>query len=264
MSAPKFAETHNLVAFLEKPIESEGFEQIIDFLNANPIKYALKEVSTADPVPTAGEVVTTNGVETSKPKAQEIVIQEPSETPTSTPIDSSQQSSKAKDKGKAKMIKPKKPMKRKDQIMIDKEVAKNFEAQISIKKGEKAFSNSSEQMSIVKARFQKTKPVDGMDNLLFQTLKIMLEHHVDDNIWKYQQGIAKVLNWKLFYSCGVYCVTTQNMMYYLLVEKMYQFTRNVLHQMWNDVRLQVDYEVEMAYDLFRLIKRQISEGYVPE
>ncbi|GJY48796.1 hypothetical protein Tco_0438752 [Tanacetum coccineum] len=29
------------VAFLEKPTESEGFEEIIDFLNANPIKYAL-------------------------------------------------------------------------------------------------------------------------------------------------------------------------------------------------------------------------------
>nr|GEZ09794.1 hypothetical protein [Tanacetum cinerariifolium] len=41
MSTPKFAGTHNLVAFLEKPTESEGFEQIIDFLNANPIKYAL-------------------------------------------------------------------------------------------------------------------------------------------------------------------------------------------------------------------------------
>ncbi|GJZ38943.1 hypothetical protein Tco_0585506 [Tanacetum coccineum] len=41
MAAPKFAETHNLVAFLDKPTESEGFEQIIDFFNANPIKYAL-------------------------------------------------------------------------------------------------------------------------------------------------------------------------------------------------------------------------------
>nr|GEW20214.1 reverse transcriptase domain-containing protein [Tanacetum cinerariifolium] len=41
MSTPKFAETHNLVTFLEKPTESEGFEQINDFLNANPIKYAL-------------------------------------------------------------------------------------------------------------------------------------------------------------------------------------------------------------------------------
>nr|GEW62496.1 hypothetical protein [Tanacetum cinerariifolium] len=54
--------------------------------------------------------------------------------------------------------------------------------------------------SIVKAIFQKTKPADDMDNLLIQTLKIMFEHHVEDNIWKYQQGTPKVLNWKLFNS----------------------------------------------------------------
>nr|GEX09696.1 retrovirus-related Pol polyprotein from transposon TNT 1-94 [Tanacetum cinerariifolium] len=55
-----------------------------------------------------------------------------------------------------------------------------------------------------------------------------------------------------------------NVVYYLLVEKMYPLTKNTLHQMWNDVRLQVDYEVEMAYDLLRLVKRQLKEGYVPE
>nr|GEW95808.1 hypothetical protein [Tanacetum cinerariifolium] len=55
-----------------------------------------------------------------------------------------------------------------------------------------------------------------------------------------------------------------NMVYFLLVEKMYPFTRNFLLQMWNDVRIQVDYEVEMAYDLFRLIRRQINKGCVPE
>ncbi|GJV95560.1 uncharacterized mitochondrial protein-like protein [Tanacetum coccineum] len=37
----QFADTHNLVTFLSKPAESEGFEQIVDFLNANPIRYAL-------------------------------------------------------------------------------------------------------------------------------------------------------------------------------------------------------------------------------
>ncbi|GKB01286.1 hypothetical protein Tco_0829330, partial [Tanacetum coccineum] len=41
MSDLKFADTHNLVAFLKKPTESEGFDEIVDFLNANPIKYAL-------------------------------------------------------------------------------------------------------------------------------------------------------------------------------------------------------------------------------
>ncbi|GJW41670.1 retrovirus-related pol polyprotein from transposon TNT 1-94, partial [Tanacetum coccineum] len=41
MTTLQFADTHNLVAFLAKPAESEGFEQIIDFLNAHTIKYAL-------------------------------------------------------------------------------------------------------------------------------------------------------------------------------------------------------------------------------
>ncbi|GKD76922.1 hypothetical protein Tco_1339543 [Tanacetum coccineum] len=41
MSTLQFADTHNLVAFLSKPTECEGFEQIVDFMNANPIKYAL-------------------------------------------------------------------------------------------------------------------------------------------------------------------------------------------------------------------------------
>ncbi|GJR57069.1 hypothetical protein Tco_1499231 [Tanacetum coccineum] len=41
MSTPKFAKTHNLVAFLDKLEESEGFEGIINFLNASSIRYAL-------------------------------------------------------------------------------------------------------------------------------------------------------------------------------------------------------------------------------
>ncbi|GJS42829.1 hypothetical protein Tco_0567872 [Tanacetum coccineum] len=41
MMTLKFADTHNMVAFLSKPEESDGFEQIVDFLNAHPIKYAL-------------------------------------------------------------------------------------------------------------------------------------------------------------------------------------------------------------------------------
>ncbi|GKA90652.1 hypothetical protein Tco_0812522 [Tanacetum coccineum] len=41
MTTLQFADTHNLVAFLAKPAESKGFEQIVDFLNTNSIRYAL-------------------------------------------------------------------------------------------------------------------------------------------------------------------------------------------------------------------------------
>ncbi|GJZ97196.1 hypothetical protein Tco_0669649 [Tanacetum coccineum] len=37
----KFASSHNMVAFLDKPIESDGFEKIVDFFNAHLVKYAL-------------------------------------------------------------------------------------------------------------------------------------------------------------------------------------------------------------------------------
>ncbi|GKE75083.1 hypothetical protein Tco_1537124 [Tanacetum coccineum] len=59
---------------------------------------------------------------------------------------------------------------------------------------------------IVKARFKKTKLVNYMDTFLHLILKTMFEHHVEDSIWKNQQGLVKVLNGKLFYSCGVQCV----------------------------------------------------------
>ncbi|GKB40157.1 hypothetical protein Tco_0885099 [Tanacetum coccineum] len=41
MSSPKFAKMHNVVAFLEKPAESDGFAEIIDFLKASSVSYAL-------------------------------------------------------------------------------------------------------------------------------------------------------------------------------------------------------------------------------
>ncbi|GJW28270.1 hypothetical protein Tco_0045145 [Tanacetum coccineum] len=88
----------------------------------------------------------------------------------------------------------------------------------------------------VKARFKKTKPVNYMDNFLLLNLKTMFEHHVEDT----------------------------SILYYLLVEKMYQLTNHTLHQMFNDVKLQVDYECKMTFELLRLVKKQVKEGYVPK
>nr|GEY81920.1 hypothetical protein [Tanacetum cinerariifolium] len=96
---------------------------------------AEKEVSTVDPVTTTGEVVNNGGVEVSDAgttltismdditlakalgalKSAKPMIKEPSSS---------------KDKGNTKMIKPKKPLKKKDQIMIDEEVVRNLEAQL--------------------------------------------------------------------------------------------------------------------------------------
>ncbi|GKE09871.1 hypothetical protein Tco_1413422 [Tanacetum coccineum] len=105
----------------------------------------------------------------------------------------------------------------------------------------------------VKARFKKTEPVNYMDKLLLHHLKTMFE-----------QGLVKVLNWKLYDSCGVHYVTVQSIPFYLLVEKTYPLTNHTLHQMLNDVKLQVDYECEMTFELLRLVKKQLKESYVPK
>ncbi|GKC40916.1 hypothetical protein Tco_1053300 [Tanacetum coccineum] len=123
---------------------------------------AKKEVSVVDPVTTAGEVVTIVNVEvttasapttttdeltlaqilikikaakpkavtsaattttTTRPKARGVVVQELSEfKTTSSPLQASQLP-QAKDKGNAKMVEPEKPLKKKDQIAMDEEVA---------------------------------------------------------------------------------------------------------------------------------------------
>ncbi|GJV57501.1 hypothetical protein Tco_1458506 [Tanacetum coccineum] len=88
--------------------------------------------------------------------------------------------------------------------------------------------------SIVKARFKKIEPVNYMVIFLHLNLKTMFEHHLEDN----------------------------NILYYLLVEKMYPLIKHTLHQMFNDVKLQVDYECEMAFGLLRLIKKQLKKGYM--
>ncbi|GJU88834.1 hypothetical protein Tco_1301257, partial [Tanacetum coccineum] len=120
-------------------------------------------VSAADPVTTAGEVVTTASVEipdeltlaqtlieikTAKPKpvttvvttvtsvrprAKGIIFHDQEEqVPASTKTFSSSQSQlpQVKDKGKGKMVEPEKPLKKKDQVALDEEMARNLEAQM--------------------------------------------------------------------------------------------------------------------------------------
>nr|GEW17188.1 hypothetical protein [Tanacetum cinerariifolium] len=177
---------------------------------------AEKEVSTADLVPTAGEVVTSAvvkvsttaitsqismdeitlakalfDIKTSKPKAKRIVMQEPKLVK-----DSEKAAKGSSNKAEAT------PLSSKSLTTVDykiyKEWMKSFSKTIRVGGNSQnyltfgqMFKNFNRedlevQWSIVKARFKKTKPVGDMDNLLFQTLKIMFEHHIEDNIWKYQ------------------------------------------------------------------------------
>ncbi|GJT16402.1 hypothetical protein Tco_0875108 [Tanacetum coccineum] len=94
------------------------------------VDMAEKDVSTTDPVTTVGEVVTTANVviKAAKSKARGVIVQEPSEFTATTSPSQRSQLPQAKDKGKAKMVEPGKPLKKKDQIMFDKEVAQKLQA----------------------------------------------------------------------------------------------------------------------------------------
>ncbi|GKB40129.1 retrovirus-related pol polyprotein from transposon TNT 1-94 [Tanacetum coccineum] len=140
-----------------------------DVLEEQEKEVAEKEVSTADPVTTTGEVVTTANVEattanaltttidelalaqtlieikaakpkavtsatttttTTRPKARGVVVQEPSEFKTTSSPFQASQLPQAKDKGKTIMVEPERPLKKKDQVAFDEEMARNLEAQM--------------------------------------------------------------------------------------------------------------------------------------
>nr|GEW58683.1 hypothetical protein [Tanacetum cinerariifolium] len=222
----------------------DGDEVIVDVTAGENVEHstknAEKEVSTADPVTTAGEVViTTKDVEVAaaitlqiskdelilaqtlmeikeaKPKIRGVIIQEPSKFRTTSSLQPSQLP-QAKDKEKEDDTAELKrcleivleddedltikatPLSSKSPTIVDYKIYKegkksyfkiiradgNSQSYLTFGKMFKNFKRDDLEVlwSIVKERFKKTKPVDDMDNLLFQTLKTMFEHHAEDNI----------------------------------------------------------------------------------
>ncbi|GKD04199.1 hypothetical protein Tco_1179173, partial [Tanacetum coccineum] len=87
-----------------------------------------REVDTSVEDKAKPKVVTTAATTTTttRPKSRGVVVQEPSEF--GTPQES--QPSMIKDKGKAIMIEPEVPLKRKDQVALDEDLARNFQARL--------------------------------------------------------------------------------------------------------------------------------------
>ncbi|GJZ68983.1 retrovirus-related pol polyprotein from transposon TNT 1-94 [Tanacetum coccineum] len=109
---------------------------------------------------------------------------------------------------------------------------------------------------LVKAKYESTKPVEDLDLLLWGDVKTMFKPHVEDAIYRNQQGY-KVLNWKLYDSCRVHSLKMQHMQIYMLVEKKYPLALLALSMML-EKKLNIDYESEMAYQLLKLIIKQLK------
>ncbi|GKA84051.1 hypothetical protein Tco_0805646 [Tanacetum coccineum] len=110
--------------------------------------------------------------------------------------------------------------------------------------------------NLVKAKYGSTRPVEDLDLILYGDLKTMFDPHVEDQVWKNQQDY-KVLDWKLYDSCGVHSLRMQHVYIHMLVEKRYPLTPATITDMLNK-KLQADHWNEMCYQLLKLITKQLK------
>nr|GEW21765.1 hypothetical protein [Tanacetum cinerariifolium] len=148
----------------------DGDEVIMDVTTGENVEQdetvAEKEVSTADPVTTAGEVVTT----VEDVEARGVIVQEPSEFKTTSSLQPSQLP-QAKDQGKGIIVELEKPLKKKDQITSDEEVARKLEAHMKAKiEEEERLAREKDEANIAPKNLKKNS-VDEIQKLFDSVMK---------------------------------------------------------------------------------------------
>ncbi|GKC50735.1 hypothetical protein Tco_1073480 [Tanacetum coccineum] len=101
-----------------------------------------------------------------------------------------------------------------------------------------------------------TRSEEGYERVLWGNLKTMFDPHVEDQVWRNQQDY-RVLDCKLYDSCGVHSLRKQNVHIHMLVEKRYPLTPAIITDMLNR-KLQADHWNEMCYQLLKLITKQLK------
>ncbi|GJT89857.1 hypothetical protein Tco_1078702 [Tanacetum coccineum] len=112
---------------------------------------------------------------------------------------------------------------------------------------------------LVKAKYGSIRPVEDLDLVLYGDLKTMFDLHVEDQVWK-NQSDYRVLEWKLYDSCGVHSLRKQNVNIHMLVEKRYPITPAIITDMLNK-KLKFDHWNEMHYPL-KLITKQLKNQLI--
>ncbi|GKD35094.1 hypothetical protein Tco_1250603 [Tanacetum coccineum] len=154
-----------IAAKIDKIIPTSAPTTVIDELT---LAQTLIEIKAAKP-----KVVTTAATTTTRPKARGVVVQEPSEFRTTISSPQASKPSKTKDKGKAIMIEPEVPLKRKDQVALDEEMARNLEAQLQTEliEEEKMARKKEEEANITLIEsWQNTQAMKEADRLLAERL----------------------------------------------------------------------------------------------
>ncbi|GJU37462.1 hypothetical protein Tco_1185816 [Tanacetum coccineum] len=111
--------------------------------------------------------------------------------------------------------------------------------------------------TLVQERYDTTSP-EGYDLLLWGDLKILFKPNEEDEIWKNQQDY-NLISWRLSDSCGIHMFLMHTgIAIHMMIEKKYPLTQEMLSRMLS-IRLEVDQESEMAFELLRFIKSQLQK-----
>ncbi|GJT99436.1 hypothetical protein Tco_1109775 [Tanacetum coccineum] len=120
--------------------------------------------------------------------------------------------------------------------------------------------------SLVKEKFTSTEPTEDKEREIWVELKRLFEPDTNDELWKLQKHIHDNLTWKLYDSCRVHYVSTEDGIdIYMLVEKEYPLSRGTLTLMLV-AKLLVEQDSEMSRELLRKIIHAVmivtTAGYV--
>ncbi|GJS22966.1 hypothetical protein Tco_0451598 [Tanacetum coccineum] len=112
--------------------------------------------------------------------------------------------------------------------------------------------------SLVMKRFETSTP-EGIDLILWGSLRTMFEANAEDDLWKNQEEwILK--SWNFYDNCGVHILVLEDgTEFYMLAERRYPLTKETLERMLA-LRLIAESESEAVFDLLRFIQQQINES----
>nr|GEW76852.1 hypothetical protein [Tanacetum cinerariifolium] len=134
-------------------------------------------------------------IKAAKPRAREVIVQEPSEFRTMLSLQPSQLP-QAKDKGKGIMVEPEKPLNKKDQITFDEEVARKLDAQMKaeMKEEERIAKEKDEANRAVIKEWDDVQAKIDVDGQLAEQLQAQEREHL--SIEERSKLLAKLIESK--------------------------------------------------------------------
>nr|GEV71274.1 hypothetical protein [Tanacetum cinerariifolium] len=198
MAPLTFVDTHNMVACLSKSDVSEGFDQIVDFLDAHTIQHALVVVISEDIIQRDLHLDDADGVECLpneeifKELARgEIKAIDADEDITLVDVEKDEEVVAMDASLRGGLIKKMLMLLARELVLLSQlYLMKKREDLVAL-------------WNLVKENFSLAVPSEDKEKALWVELKRLFEPDVDDVLWKLQRYMHAPLTRKLYIDCGV-------------------------------------------------------------